>query len=120
MTLAADASPILPLEQLEKIEPLVAEFAQLMVYPQVDVIFLEGEPFCAHDVEVIYLALIAACAAVHTHTPQNRSWDTPLGVVEVEARGFNVMINGVAHTPETVDRYSQDLQEAVAAIAACR
>lgn len=118
MTLAAKTSPTLPLEQLEDAQPLVAEFVEFMVYPEVNLVFLDGEPFHIRDVEYIYLALIAACTAVHTQTPQKRIWDTPLGVIEVEPRSFNVIINGIEHTPGTVDRYSQGLHQAVAAASA--
>lgn len=113
MTLAEETIQSLPLEQLETSEPLVAEFAQLMTYPDVGIIFLDSEPFPVQDVVEVHLALVAACTAVYTHTPQKRSWDTPLGVVEVEPQSFNISINGVAHTPNTVDHYSQDLQQAV-------
>lgn len=114
MTLAAATSSTLPLEQLEASRPVCAEFANLLLYIEAGVIFLDGEPFPLCEAEEIYLAMVSACAAVHTHTPQKRSWDTPLGVIEVEPRGFNILINGVEHTPETVDHYSQDLYQAVA------
>lgn len=96
---------------------MIAEFSEIIVYPQAGLAFLEGEPFCIQDVEEIHLALIAAGTAVHTQTPQKRSWDSPLGAIEVEPRSFNILINGVEHTPGTVDRYSHDLQQAVAAVA---
>lgn len=113
MTLAAAISSTLPLEQLENTRPLVAEFAPLMVYPKVNMVFLDGEPFHVNDVEDIYLTLVAACTAVHTRTPQKRSWDTPIGVIEVEPHSFNIIINGIEHTPDTVDRYNQDLHQAL-------
>lgn len=106
----------LPLEQLENLEPILSEFAHLMVYREVNVAFLDGEPLGVEDVEIIHLALVAACTAVHTHTPRKRSWDTPLGLIEVEARSFNILINGIEHAPETVDRYSQDLHQALEAL----
>lgn len=115
MTLAAATSPTLPLEQFEDVQPFCTQTADLMLYTEAGIAFLDGEPFRICEVEDIYLALISACTAVHTHTPQKRSWDTPLGVIEVEPRSFNIQINGIEHTPETVDRYSQDLHQAVTA-----
>ncbi|MGP6175505.1 hypothetical protein [Corynebacterium sp. A21] len=114
MTLAAATFSTLPIEQLESIQPqFCADFSQLMVYPEVNLAFLDGEPMSLHDLEEVYLSLIAACTAVHTQTPQKRSWDTPIGVIEVEPRSFNVLINGVEHTPDTVDGYAQGLRSAV-------
>lgn len=116
MILAMENKISLPLEQLENLQPILSEFAHLMVYLEVNIAFLDGEPFGVDDVETIHLALVAACTAVHTHTPRKRSWDTPIGPIEVEARSFNILINGIEHTPETVDRYSQDLYQALEAL----
>lgn len=110
-TTAAPSSLNLPLLDLEKSQPLVAATADILLYPEVSVAFLDGEPFHTDDILSTYLTLVRACTAVHTRTPQQCSWDTPLGVIEVEPRSFNIVINGVEHAPETVDTYSQELQE---------
>lgn len=114
MTATAARSPLnLPLKELETAHPLVADAADIELYPELEIAFIEGNPFHAHDIHEVYLALVQACTAVHTRTPESRSWETPLGIIEAARGGLNIFINGIAHTPMTVDVYCQALQPLV-------
>lgn len=108
-------SSTLHLPALEAATPVCIEAAGLLLYPDEGVLFIEGHPHPVAHVRELYLALVEACAAVHSHTSVARSWETATGIVEVAGSGFNIDINGVPHTPETVDIYTQSLREALSA-----
>lgn len=106
---------LLPLRALESGDAIFIDAAELLFFPEAGVLFIDGNPHPLPYVRDLYLALVDACATVKTQSPEARTWETSAGFVEVSCRGLNIEINGVTHTPETVDLYTQALRQALEA-----
>lgn len=103
----------LSLRALETGHPIFIDAADLLFYPEAGVLFIDGNPHPLNYARDLYLALVDACATVKSQSSAPRTWETSAGFVEVFPHGLNVEINGVAHTPETVDQYTQALRQAL-------
>lgn len=101
------------LGMLQDGEPTFIDAADLLVYPQAGVVFIDGHPHSLDQVQDLYVALVDACATINSQSPAHQTWETSAGFLEVTGGGFNVTINGIPHTPETVDVYAQALRAAL-------